>query len=443
MLAVLAACSQKDQRVPLEPESNAPVTSVIGSGSTTISTPSGLSMTVPDGALPTGTEIAVVKLDQSETQSVPGSVGDAYLVGFDGVTTMDPSIAFSFTPSENTTAGQLVGMVPLVLRVGSPGTTATALTASRLAAPSSVRADVSSTSAEEKLQLMLAAGIFDGMAGSATITGGLDDPSLAAILQLVGSPPPSPPIFADLPSDSWDSGYLDAMNAAGLTGFLDSNPESPIFGQLPAIMDLPSGDAGINELFGSYISDGGSAYLITQVTPTTLRTYGLAELPPNDPESHPLIPVGDLSATFTLACTGIQWPGADGVPSCSEDDIDVRAGAELLSRYPATVVVPNYLLASVTLGGDGLATGQVEYETYLRSALASGITGVGREGSFELDGTWSVSGDTITIGDHRFAYTVPDAQSLILSISDSVQVENNDGTESWQPIQANVKMVRQ
>lgn len=443
-LAVLVACSQEDQALPFESEPGKPVTSTMGSGNTTVSTPDGISLTVPAGALPAGTEITVVKLDRTVGQELPGAVGDAYIVGFDGVPTSGPSISFSSTLDQEATAGQIVGMVPVVMRVGSPGTSpAGNLSASRFRSPPVARADVAGTSAQKKFEALVEAGIFSG---SATIQDDMTRHQFAYIIaqlqDLDTTPPAIPPLFEDA-TDPW---YLEAIMQANAASFTSSfNPGVLNTSDVLSYLDVLAERIDVEgiEAFSEYIANGGSVYMISNFLPASLPAYEITDLPSSDTASNRLIPSGSSSATFTLLCTGIQWPGTSDVPTCSENTVDVRVGPELLSRFPVSVVVPNYLFGHMTLDLDGSASGQVEYEAYLRSALSSGITGVGRKGSFDLDGTWSVSGDTITFGDYSFLYTIPDAESLILSISDSVQIEDNDGTKSWQPVQANVKLTRQ
>ena len=454
-VVVLGACSQEDQTLPFESEPGKPVTSTMGSGNTTVSTPDGISLTMPAGALPAGTEITVAKLDRTVGESIPGAVGDVYLVGFDGVPTSDPSISFSFTLNQEATAGQLVGMVPVVLRVGAPGTTpAGNLTASRFASHMGVQADAAEASAQAKFEALMQAGIFDGFNGSATIQDDMNRQQFASviskILALETTVNSTPPLFTDLVGNDWATQYISAATSAGLLGNLGSGVFEPVFADMSSIVDLlelssmlGSTSEAYLQTFKEYISNAGSVFLITNFEPSVLPTYPIVDLPAHDSTSNPIIPGGSTSATFTLVCTGIQWPSAEDVPTCSENTIDVRVGSELLSRFPASVIVPNYLLAEMTLGADGSATGNVEYETFLRSALSSGITGVGRKGSLDLDGSWSANGDTITIGGHDFLYTIPDSESLILSVSDSVKLENNDGTDSWQPVKVNVKLARQ
>jgi len=447
-LPVLAACSQEGQKLPFQPEPNEPVTSAMGSGNTTISTPDGISVTVPAGALPAGTHITVARLQQT-VDDVPGAVGAAYLVGFEGVPSADPSISFSTTLSQGATAGQLVGMVPLVLRIGTPEAAgagyrvASGFRRGRVARDGGYDASV-----EEKFERLKESGIFDGFMGSAStkdVPSAADMTALAAKLQqlAIASPVPAPALFEGASSHGWYSTYIEAVASAGLTSFLDIYHDRSVFGGLPATLDEATMPPELRELIAAYLSSEGSAYLITHVDPKVLAAFLLTDFPANDESSYPLIPSGSTSATFTLLCTGIQWPTADDVPVCSENTIDIRVSAELLKRYPASAFVPNYLMAQATLGAGGSATGQVSYKVHLRSALRSGIAGASKEGSFDLDGSWSARGDTLTIGGHDFLYATPDASTLILSVSDSVQVENNAGDKSWEPVRVNVKLARQ
>lgn len=447
-LAVLVACSQEDQSLPFQPEPSEPVTRTMGSGNTTVSSPDGISITVPAGALPTGTSITVAKLNQSVAASVPGAVGDAFLVGFGDAPSSDPSLSFSFALSEDATAGQLVGMVPVVLRVGGSGAAPSGnLGVSKLVSRPITGGAASGMTDLEKLNALKEAGIFDSFGGDATTSEDISRSQAAMILSkllaIADDPPASPPLFTDPDGESWYEQYLAATKSAILESSFDPAFFDLTREDISHFIELALEDPEYREAFASYLSgSNGYAFLITYVDPAVLSAYGMTEFPSNDESSYPLIPVGSSSATFTLLCTGIKWPSVDDVSVCSENNIDVRVGSELLKRYPASVFVPHYLLGEMTLGTDGSATGRVEYEVFLRSALSSGITGAGREGSFDLSGSWSARGDTITIGGHDFLYATPDDSTLILSVSDSVKIQNNDGSKSWEPVQVNVKLAR-
>lgn len=441
-LVVLGGCSQDDQDLPFESQPSKPVTSTMGSGNTTVSSPDGISLTVPAGALPAGTRITVAKLDRTAAEELPGAVGDVYLVGFDNVPTSDPSISFSSTLGQGVTAGQLVGMVPVVMRVASPGAPAGNLTTSRSVAHQRVRAEVASTTAEEKFEALKAAGIFDGVDGGASIQDDMTRAQfgrISALLAGLDATLESPPVFSAVPPASWYTEYIEAAKGVGLLSGLGFDQSYSVLRDLTFSFDFPFANVGATR---DDLVSTAYAYVVADFLPSTLPTYEILATPWRGTTSSPLIPSGSSSASFSLLCTAIQWPDASEIPTCSENTIDVRVSPELLSRFATSVVVPNYLQATVTLLSNGTATGEVKYETYLRSALSSGITGVGRKGDLDLNGSWSAAGDTITIGGHDFLYSTPDDSSLVLSVSDSVKLENNDGSESWEPVKVNVKLTR-
>lgn len=53
-----------------------------------------------------------------------------------------------------------------------------------------------------------------------------------------------------------------------------------------------------------------------------------------------------------------------------------------------------------------------------------------------------MDGNKIIIGGHTFYYGTPDPDHVILAVSDSVKIKDNDGTESWEPVEAFLKLPR-
>ncbi len=447
-LLVLAGCSQTDQKLPFELESAAPVMRTMGSGPTVISTPSGFSMTVPGGALPAGSGILVARLDnKAHLSGGPATAGDIYLIGFEGMPQRDPAIEFSVGLNQETTAGRLIGLVPIVARVQTQGQPASAnLIPSGRAAS---QASATDATAAERMNGLRMDGTFQGVMGHGNLGEQITRAEMVTVLirafgsdanaSLAGK---GPPPFAAPANNSWFDEYIAA--AKGL--FASSPAPAADTDWWTSRIPAPGGGSGgmISRAFLDSLPDSwpdrSNFYLVS----TAFASY-VPVLPPHTGQgtapSHPLLPTGATSATFELVCTAIDWPGA-GLPLCDGKVIDVRAGKELLDRFPASVVVPNYLSGEVTLQLGGVATGSLAYGFFLRTALATGITGLGLEDEFDLAGTWSVSGDTLRVGGQRFQYSTPDAGSLVIAVSDSVRIKDKGGADSWQQVQAYLKLRR-
>jgi hypothetical protein len=455
-LAALAGCSQSDQKLPFEFESTAPVVRTMGAGATVVSTPAGLSMTMPAGALPAGSGMMLAKLDrQAHLAGGPPLAGDLYLIGFEGAPRLDPGIEFSFAMDQATTAGGLVGLVPVIFRVPVPGRGQGAVANLRPAGTASFQSDGGAgDDAQSKFEALLAAGIFHGIDGAGDVNAGVSGARLAGIISnLFDTSREARPTstFTDLPSGHWSAGYIEALT--GLNGSIE--PRYDDVGRDPRMRNLllnsfisglqglgPGSRGTIDSVQNSW-SDGAHFYAISAMLLSHVPVRPRYPEPVGGtPSSHPLIPLGATSATFELICTAIEWPSAAELPLCDGKVIDVRAGEELLERFPASVVVPNYLRGKVMLQLGGLAAGSLEYDLFLRTVLATGITGLELEDDLALAGTWSASGDTLTIGGHRFQYSVPDANSLVLVITDSVRIKDRGGAESWQRLQAHLKLRR-
>lgn len=448
-LLMLVGCSQTDQTLPFEVDPGVPVVGTTGTGATVVSTPAGLSMSVPAGALPEGSGVMVTKLDKKTRLSGGlSTVGDIYLIGFEGVPQRDPAIEFSFSMNQGTTAGGLVGMVPLVVRVPAPGQRPSANMIP--AGGASYQNSGGELSAQEKFDALMRTGVFNGLKGEANIG---DEVNRAELQQIFSSlsnkaqDQTAGPVYQDVESGHWSAGYKNAVGK--LNGGIDPEPFTPgdqgwierlAWELIAGLGNMSSDDVDAVESAIAHWTDRAVLFAISPFipfyVPVRAQFTGQYEGP-----VHPLLPAGATSATFELVCTAIEWPNA-GLPLCDGKVIDVRAGAELLDRYPISVVVPSYLNGEVTLQRGGAADGTLKYGLFLRVALATGITGVGREDELDLSGSWSVRGDTLTVGGHRFRYSTPDASSLVIAVSDSVWIKEAGGQESWQQIEAYLKLRR-
>ncbi|MEX2584264.1 MAG: hypothetical protein WD766_13410, partial [Gemmatimonadota bacterium] len=130
------------------------------------------------------------------------------------------------------------------------------------------------------------------------------------------------------------------------------------------------------------------------------------------------------------------------LPICDNTIVDIRASAELIARHPKSVVAPAHLGARVILHADGSADGGVEFDIALRSVLESGVVAEDFHDSVDFSGSWSATGRRLTLADRTFDFATPDANTLILTVDDSVRVSNSDGSSSWEKVQVNLKLSR-
>lgn len=438
--AALAACVQDDQKLPFSLEDDRPVTRTVPtSGDLTISTPAGLSMTLPEGAVSPGSEVTIARIDVPDLTGGPELVGNSiYVIGFDEVPQKDPVVTFTATLEKEYTAGELIGMVPVVVRAGSGG----GATFSKGRAPAG-QARFDQSDVRRRLKR-----IQSGLAGI-DLAGQFQDPpdgqgTVDDLVQQVlqqqqellnqhGGPPfqgPPPLIIR----------YVTAPESFGLlatsTGSENSWQEQDAQEWLALYLDKiqnqnPNGNAPAKP--AQYV-----------VYPTTVATLAVGPLPAPGTSiggvDYPLIPDGHTSATFELVCTGVEVD--EEIAVCDHGGLDIRAGAELLKRFPATLLAVKYIAAGVTLRSDGTAAGQVEYDVAVRAPLASGITGYALNDTHDFTGTWSASGDSIHVGGRSYRYATPDPETVILLIEDTVKLENNDGTKSREPVQIYLKLHR-
>src|SRR5690606_28308389 len=140
------------------------------------------------------------------------------LVGFGAAPSSDPSLGFSFALSEDATAGQLVGKVPVVVRVGACGGALVGnLGVSELVSRPLDGGAASSMTDREKFEELEKAGIFAGFSGDATTSEDISRSQMAGILhQLLGAadaPPPSPSLFMDPDGEAWYEQELASGNS--------------------------------------------------------------------------------------------------------------------------------------------------------------------------------------------------------------------------------------
>jgi hypothetical protein len=455
VLVALTGCTQEDQKLPFEFESTAPVVRTVGSGATVVSTPAGISLSLPAGAVPAGSEIMLAKLDgKARLSGGSAPVGDLFLVAFEETPQRDPSIEFSFALNRNVTAGDLVALTPVVFRVEAPGQqpSANLIPAGRGTSQASSAAGYMRADSVFEL-LMRKRGSFQGVMTGGTISEmGHRTETVAEMIRnaatasvqheiLTATPPFEESAFYPWDDQSFDWAIYLAAN---------SNPSAggnggPGLGEWTLsgfqVQDIdPETREAILSHFG-FENPAARFYVFGTLIPSYVLLSGLPSGEGKDP-SYPLLPSGASSATFELTCVGMKVPGADDLPLCDGEVIDVRAGRELLNRFPASVVVPLYLFGEVTLQSGGAATGSLAYGLGLRTALASNFTGLELEDELDLAGTWSASGATLTVGGQWFQYFTPDAQSLVIAVSDSVRIEDKGGADSWQPIRAYLKLKR-
>ena len=125
---------------------------------------------------------------------------------------------------------------------------------------------------------------------------------------------------------------------------------------------------------------------------------------------------------------------------------DLVTGASVSCSPPGDPIqsrgAVKYIAAGVTLRSDGTAAGQVEYDVAVRVPLASGIAGYALNDTHDFTGTWSASGDSIHVGGRSYRYATPDPETVILLFEDTVELRNNAGTKSREPVQIYLKLHR-
>lgn len=371
MVAVLCGCSQEDQVLTIDLASDEPVTRTVpASGEMTISSPAGISVTLPEGSVEPGTKVTVTPVDPRQVEGLPPTTGEAgFVLSFDRAPKGSPRVTFTNRLKGEVPLPDLVAAVPVF-----PGLNPNAL---------------------NKLVWLL-----DRV--SATFP---QDPLTSLTLL--------PPV---LPSGIFPNKTLRDYPTFFYPSFTQQGTPQP----------------------GACEETDPCDLLITTTTPGYTLFY---ELYPGSLEvAHPIIPEGRSSATFSLVCTGIEVD--EEVIQCGHEVIDLRGSRTLLERYPGAVAVTALISANATLHADGTAEGSIQYDVALRVPMASGITGYALADSLDVTGQWSVDGDRITIGGYTFLYGTPDPDHFVLALSDSVKIKHNDGRETWEPVQAFLKLTR-
>lgn len=415
-VALLAAgCSQDDQDLPFSLVDHQPVTRTVpASGEMRITSPEGLSVTFPEGSLPPGSQVTVTPVDPREISGVPELAGEvAFLLSFDAPLSKAPTVTYSSAFREPVTATRLLRTVPVLIRVD--GTDAAPASRMNLLPPISTGDDEwdnelgSLAEAIAFLNYIMKIGI-DGFLGLL----GFDYRQFVNLLEDCLAK--GEELFDVLPECVDTQLFEDATAQFEAKKAQADACNGP---HCPPMNDLLVG------LINTRFSTLGS--------PVDLDALRGAD-------SHPLIPPGQSSATFVLMCTGVTW--GEGILRCGEENVDARASQVLLDRYAGSIMAINHIIALATLNADGTARGEIQYDAALRVPMASGISGYPVADTLDLTGNWSVEGNRITVAGYTFAFSVPDEKTLILTVDDSVKVKHNGGGESWEHVQAHLKLSR-
>jgi len=414
VVTAMAGCTQDDQVLSIDLADDEPVTRTApAAGEMTISTPAGISVTLPEGTVSPGTRVTVAPVDLHQIPGASAAIGsNAYLLSFEEPPKKAPVVKFSNTLQGPTTASRILGAVPAVRRVSSTEArpSSAVVVPVRSVAPLSDASFFGSFSeAFQQLQDWLGSNWFASPSAPVTF------PDITGQLQVLLEQYRR--ISVQLFSPLNDLSYLQSLN----------------FQQ--------SIDEGFQSSTNEGCEEDPSAcnFLIFTVE---VVTTPLGEPVDLDEEAvlYPLIPEGRSRASFGLVCAGFDVGGE--VETCGFENVDVRASQTLLDRYPGSGVAIKYIAAVATLHEDGTAEGLVEYDVALRVPMGAGITGYAMSDSLDLEGTWSAVGNRLTIGEYTFTYATLDPDHVILAVEDSVKVKHNDGTESWEPVQAFLKLVR-
>jgi len=413
LVTAMAGCTQDDQVLSIDLADDEPVTRTApASGEMTISTPAGVSVTLPEGTVSPGTRVTVAPVDLHQVPGASAAIGTkAYLLSFEEPPKKAPIVKFSNTLQGPTPASRILGAVPAVRRVSS----AEAKPSNAVVVPMRSVAPLSDASffgsfseAFQQLREWLGSNWFASPSAPVTfpdVTG-----QLQALLEQYRR------ISVQLFSPLNDLSFLQSLS------FQQSIDEG-----------FQSSNEGCEE------DPSACNFLIFTVE---VVTTPLGEPVDLDEEAvlYPLIPEGRSSASFGLVCAGFDV--GDEVETCGFENVDVRASQTLLDRYAGSGVAIKYIAAVATLHEDGTAEGLVEYDVALRVPMGAGITGYAMKDSLDLKGTWSADGNRLTIGKQTFTYATLDPDHVILTVADSVKVKHNNGTESWEPVQAFLKLVR-
>lgn len=430
IVAAMSGCTQEDQVLSFKLADDEPVTRTVpASGEVTISTPAGMSVTLPEGTVTPGTKVTAQLVDASKIAGVPDMAGNvAFLLSFEEPPKKDPVVTFTNTFNGSITALQLLSAVPAAIRVSTdgPAPSGTIVVPSWSVAPG--HGDYSPVGPEfpsffgDKITKLIG-GVLSTVFGiSAPTQFSFDESSFLSALE----------------EHLKNSGY---RRVGGLFG-LYANPNVPIpyVPKISQVLSLKSMPSSALETCDEVPSPCNLLIITINAGASPL---GALVDPSSDEQSavlYPLIPEGASSASFGLVCTGV--PVGGNIDTCGPEVVDVRASQKLLDRYAGSLVAIKYFAGVATLRADGTGNGLLMYDVALRVPMAAGVAGYAVEDSLDLNGNWSVDGNRITVAGHTFTYATPAPDYAILSVDDSVKVKNNDGTESWERVQAHLKLER-
>jgi len=422
LVTAMAGCTQDDQVLSIDLADDEPVTRTApAAGEMTISTPAGISVTLPEGAVPAGTKVTVARIDPRDIAGLPATGADAaYLLTFDRPPTKAPRVSFKSTLRGTVALSDVIAAVPVVLPVSNGA----AASLGPAAAPAWSVVPAASPTQPRANDLPSYIGWF--------VDPPSDDllphfPDITAFT--------TPPVdFSSLPSGQYNAirPWFDIDSL-----FNDITVNNPSFQQTTS-NDLESNFEQLLLRYSCVEAIDACAFVI--VTMPLGNTPFATPYPEPMEIAHPIIPEGQSSATFALACTGVAWN--EETPTCGGDVLDARASRTLLDRYKGAIAAVNFIAAYATLHDDGVVEGTIRYDLALRVPTASGVHGYPLADSLDVTGRWSVDGDRITVGGYTFNYATPDPDYLVLAVADSVKMKHNDGTESWEPVQVHLKLWR-
>lgn len=133
-LVLLSGCDQETQTLPFSTTAVEPVTGTIQSGPTTITNPAGLSVTIPSGIAPSGTQVTLRPVATAPTlPSGMEAIGQAYELEFSNPVPLSMQTALRVS-TEGLSQEDLVRVVPVI--VPMEGTSGASTSLSGAAPPS-------------------------------------------------------------------------------------------------------------------------------------------------------------------------------------------------------------------------------------------------------------------------------------------------------------------
>ena len=114
-LLIAAGCEQEAQLLPFDTTDFQPVTRTIGSGATTITSPAGVSVTIPEGVAPAGTTVTLNAADTPPP--LPAGVervGESYLLEFSAPVAPELEVELRVS-TEGLTQADLVKAIPVLV----------------------------------------------------------------------------------------------------------------------------------------------------------------------------------------------------------------------------------------------------------------------------------------------------------------------------------------